>query len=46
MPVARFEREWLDLDELGRVGFLVARADGVAPPNDLAPRSEEFLTLR
>ena len=46
MPVARFEREWLDLDELGKVGFLVTRGDGLAPPNGLAPRADEFLTLR
>ena len=46
MPVAQFERAWLDLDDLGRVGFLVARADGLAPPNALAPRAEEFVTLR
>ena len=46
MPVARFEREWLDLDELGKVGFLVTRGDGLAPPNGLTPRADEFLTLR
>jgi predicted double-glycine peptidase len=46
MPVRRFERAWLDLETLGRVGFFVARADGLAPPAGLAPRAEEFLTLR
>jgi predicted double-glycine peptidase len=46
MPVRRFERVWLDLETLGRVGFYVARANGVAPPADLAPRPGEFLTLR
>jgi uncharacterized protein len=46
MPVSRFMRVWLDLDTLGRVGFYVTNADGVAPPAELAPRPEEFLTLR
>jgi predicted double-glycine peptidase len=46
MTVTQFERAWLDLDDLGRVGFLVARTDGLAPPNALAPRAEEFVTLR
>lgn len=46
MSVAKFERVWLDLDTLGRVGFYVARSDDVAPPGDLAPRPEDFVTLR
>lgn len=46
MTVRQFERDWLRLDGLGRVGFFVTRADGVAPPNGLAPRPEEFFTLR
>jgi predicted double-glycine peptidase len=46
MPIEKFERLWLDVGALGRVGFYVAMADGVAPPGELAPRAEEFLTLR
>ena len=47
MPVAKFEQAWIDYGEtIGKVGFVVARADGLAEPNDLAPRPEEFLTLR
>lgn len=47
MPSAKFERAWIDYgEEIGKVGFVVARLDGLAAPNDLAPRPEEFLTLR
>jgi predicted double-glycine peptidase len=46
MPVSSFMRVWLDLETLGHVGFYVATADGVAPPAELAPRPEEFPTLR
>ena len=47
MPAAKFERAWIDYgEEIGKVGFVVARADGLVEPNDLAPRPEEFLTLR
>lgn len=41
-----FERRWLEFPELGRVGFVVERRDGLIPPNRLAPRPEEFLVLR
>lgn len=43
---ARFERIWLEFPELGRVGFVVERRDGLIPPNRLVPRPEEFLVLR
>ncbi len=47
MPAAKFERAWIDYgEEIGKVGFVVARLDGLTAPNDLAPRPEEFLTLR
>ena len=46
MSRARFERVWLEFPELGRVGFVVERRDGLIPPNLLAPRPEEFLVLR
>lgn len=35
MSVSRFERAWLDLPDLGRVGFYVERTDGLIPPNRL-----------
>jgi uncharacterized protein len=37
MPVEAFEDALLDYPEFGKVGFVVARRDGVAPPNRLAP---------
>ena len=32
--------------ELGHVGFVVVRRDGLIPPNRLAPRPDEFLALQ
>ena len=46
MSRGRFERLWLEFPELGRVGFVVERRDGLLPPNRLTPRPEEFLVLR
>ena len=46
MSRTRFERIWLEFPELGRVGFVVERRDGLIPPNRLMPRPEEFLVLR
>ncbi len=46
MSRERFERVWLVFPELGRVGFVVERRDGLIPPNRLMPRPEEFLVLR
>ena len=46
MTRAAFETAWLDLADLGRVGFAVERRDKLIPPNRLAPRSEEFLVLK
>jgi predicted double-glycine peptidase len=43
MPIERFEAAWLDTADLGRVGFVVSRRDGAAPPNQLAPRTDEFV---
>ncbi len=42
----RFERVWLEFPELGRVGFVVERRDGLIPPNRLAPQPADFLVLR
>lgn len=46
MPAERFEDAWLDYPAFGKVGFVVARQDGPAPPNGLAPRPSDFVFLR
>jgi Predicted double-glycine peptidase len=46
MRVERFEDAWIDSPQLGRVGFVVARRDGITPPNRLAPRASDFVMLR
>jgi predicted double-glycine peptidase len=46
MLAAKFEAAWLEYPEIGKVGFVVARADGVEPPNRLAPRPRDFVSLR
>lgn len=45
MPLARFERAWLDHPRFGRIAFLVARRDGLPPPNRLAPQPADFPIL-
>lgn len=46
MTVKRFQRSWIDHPELGKVGFIVRRRDGVAAPNQLTPRASDFVMLR
>jgi predicted double-glycine peptidase len=46
MLAAKFEGAWLEYPEIGKVGFVVARADGVEPRNRLAPRPDDFVFLR
>ncbi len=46
MDRGRFERTWIEFPQLGHVGFMVERRDGLIPPNRLAPTEEEFLVLR
>ena len=47
MPAEKFESIWLDYPEFGRVGFVVKRSEGNdVAPNLLAPRPEDFLSLR
>jgi hypothetical protein len=46
MLAATFERAWLDYPKFGQVGFVVERADGAAPPNQLAPAPSDFVSLR
>jgi len=45
MQLADFESAWIDFTEIGRVGFVVVRKDGLIPPNLLAPDPGEFVTL-
>ena len=46
MLAARFEDAWLDYPKFGHVGFVVERADGAAPPNQLAPAPSDFVSLQ
>jgi uncharacterized protein len=46
MLAERFEEAWLEYPEFGKVGFVVARQDGLVPPNELAPRANDFVFLR
>jgi predicted double-glycine peptidase len=46
MLAAKFEHAWLDYPKFGKVGFVVGRADGAAPPNQLAPIPTDFVFLR
>ena len=43
--VEQFERAWVAVGALGRVGFTVARRDGLPPPDRLTARPEEFPAL-
>ena len=40
-----FENVWIDFEEVGHVGFVVKRKDGLKPPNRLEPRPRDFVTL-
>ena len=46
MLMPKFEAGWLDYANIGKVGFRVARRDGSLPPNQLAPRASDFVSLR
>lgn len=46
MSRAKFEELWIEFPELGRVGFVVERRDGLIPPNRLEPLPEDFLIIR
>jgi len=43
---AAFEDAWIDYAEVGRVGFVVHRDGGRAPPGRLRARPREFVMLR
>ena len=42
---SEFESAWINFAEIGHVGFLVARKDGLIPPNRLEPKPGDFVTL-
>lgn len=44
--VEQFESAWINFPQMGRVGFAVARTDGVSTPNLLEPKADEFVMLR
>ncbi|SFI47390.1 C39 family peptidase [Nitrosomonas sp. Nm34] len=44
--IEQFENAWINFPQIGRVGFVVARTDGVPTSNLLKPRAEEFVMLR
>ena len=44
--VEQFESAWINFPQIGRVGFAVARTDGVSTPNLLEPKADEFVMLR
>lgn len=46
MPVRQFEASWLEMGSIGRVAFVVALPGSFQLPNYLAPRPEDFVTLR
>jgi uncharacterized protein len=46
MLVPKFQNAWMEYPEFGKVGFVVARADGATPPNQLAPAWDDFVSLR
>lgn len=46
MLVSDFLDAWINFPALGHVGFVVKQRDGVeGPPNELAPRDRDFVTL-
>ena len=46
MLVREFNKMWIDFPQIGKVGFVVVRTDGISPPNFLQPRTNEFVMLR
>lgn len=45
MPIERFESNWIDYPELGKIGFVVESPDNSNANNKLTPRTEDFVTL-
>lgn len=46
MLLQEFMERWIDYPSLGRIGFTVQRRDKAPPPNQLKPRTSEFVILR
>jgi hypothetical protein len=42
---SEFENAWLEAADVGHVGFVVRRKDGLIPPNRLEPEPSDFVTL-
>ena len=45
MSRSRFEKAWLPMPEVGRVGFYVERTDSLIPPNRLQPVADDYSRL-
>jgi predicted double-glycine peptidase len=45
MTVDQFLAAWPEDADLGRIGFVVERKDGLPPPNRLKPSTDDFLTF-
>lgn len=46
MRIDKFEHAWIDYADFGQVGFVISAPSGVATTDGLAPRPEDFVTLR
>lgn len=46
MQVQAFEDAWIDLPDLGKIGFVVTRPGDARVGNRLAPRARDFVLLR
>lgn len=46
MSLQEFMERWIDYPSLGHIGFTVQRRDKAPPPNQLKPRTSEFVILR
>ncbi|MGH6946703.1 MAG: C39 family peptidase [Kiloniellales bacterium] len=46
LSLGKFSDAWLAYGDIGKVGFVVARADGKQMANRMAPRDEDFMLLR
>jgi uncharacterized protein len=46
LTIAKFQRMWLDYGkDMGHVGFIVKRANGIAPVSRMRPQLNEFVTF-
>ena len=46
MLLEKFDDAWLNYEHIGKVGFVVARADGTLTANRMAPQETDFVLLR